>query len=626
MRYGPYETVERPLGQGGMGVVYKARHTVLGTTACVKLLLPEYTRNPQVVERFINEARAAAKLDHEHIVGVLDCNQTADGSWYIVLEYLEGVPLSKWLRGGADHGVAPRINSANGTGTTDLVQAARILVQVASALHAAHQVGIVHRDVKPDNVFLVARRSAGRDNDLHAVLLDFGIAKLRSEGAELTGTGAVLGTPAYMAPEQIGSAKIVDRRADIYALGAILYRMVTGWYPWADEQNQVPALSEIYRRQTSEAAPDPRVKNPALTQDLAQVVRWALACDPRDRWPSAPDFARALVEALRRGGTMPADLDLLQTYAPDLWDPTDPLTDRRLAAPPARLENDKLWRPPASAVSNGVPDREIVAGPDESTRALRPPPPEPSETTLGLAAAQSEPAPFITTPFPRPRSSARRMLLGALVGASAAGLIVAAVALVSGGGGKRRPAATASTAQQQDKDGGSGMVTSSGAPSADQGLAPTGLGAGSGPNEELGPGQTVAQAIAPSVDATPTAPQPPVTTMSVAILTEPAGAAVFVDDELIGTSPTKASLVPGRSVRIRAELPGRIPTEVVHVVAERPGTVHLALPIATTAGDSTPRGSGARSQSGSHPGDRSHQPAGGSGSGAKPFDPEHLGE
>lgn len=217
-KYGSY-VIGEVIGEGGMGVVYKAQHAVLKKPACVKRLLSQFTRSPEIVTRFVNEAVAASGLEHPNIVQVYDCAQSADGDWFIALEFLKGVPLSKWIRGETAHGVAVR-KEYQGYPIAP-AQICRILVQAASALHKAHTyvgenvAGIIHRDVKPDNIFLVRGGEGPDANDLHVKLLDFGIAKLRDpEGEGMTRMGAIIGTPSYMAPEQLVNSKLVDPRAD----------------------------------------------------------------------------------------------------------------------------------------------------------------------------------------------------------------------------------------------------------------------------------------------------------------------------------------------------------------------------------------------------------------------------
>ncbi|HEY0839859.1 MAG TPA: serine/threonine-protein kinase, partial [Vulgatibacter sp.] len=212
---GSYRLVQM-LGEGGMGRVFLAEHVKLGRRVALKMLRPEFAANAEAVRRFFAEARAVNQVAHPNIVAVTDFFE-ADGAGqapYLIMEYLEGESLRALL----DREPVP-----------DLLRTVSIALQVADALAAVHAAGIVHRDLKPDNVFLVSGRQ-----DL-VKILDFGIAKLRSPGDGRsmlhTAHGAVLGTPEYMSPEQAEATLRVDHRADVYALGVMLYEMVSGRKP-----------------------------------------------------------------------------------------------------------------------------------------------------------------------------------------------------------------------------------------------------------------------------------------------------------------------------------------------------------------------------------------------------------
>lgn len=569
MKYGSYLLAEE-IGRGGMGVVYKAQHAVLKKAAVVKLLLSEFTRHPEIVTRFVNEAVAASGLEHPNIVKVLDCEQGADGVWYIALEFLRGVPLSKWIRGESAHGVAAR-KEHQGYPIAP-AQVCRILVQAASALHKAHThqgdgiAGIIHRDVKPDNIFLVCG-DIPEPNDLLVKLLDFGIAKLRDPGGEgMTRMGAIIGTPSYMAPEQLVNSKLVDPRADLYALGIVLYEMLTGgWTPWYTPDGTHPEPSDIYHRQVTEPPPDPRAVNPNVSADLARFVARSLACDPRQRPGSALEWARTLAELIHADGVHPGGREILRRFAPDLYDHNDSMFGHRLSSEPVTRPDQPAWQPPVSAVS-------------AATASLRPPPPPSApSTTLGDSAAQSVP---LQLP-PRKSRAGLYAALGAVV--AVAGIVIGAVSL--SGGGTAKPLSKNSAAMPESAD------------------------------------------VSPTV------------TTSVAVLTAPVGAAVFVDDELVGTSPTKVQLAPGRSVKVRAELAGHESAETTHVVGEHAETVRLTLAppidaaVPIDAGvDAAPATS--RTGSGRRPGGSRRTPAadgasaaGSSGAGsatANPFDPEGI--
>jgi len=259
--------VVRVIGEGGMGRVYEARHTRLHNKRfAIKMLLDEYARQTDVVARFQREAESASGIAHPNIVGVYDVHRTEDGRPYIVGEYLDGEELGAML---------DRVEKLE-TGF-----AVRIVRQVCSALEAAHNAGVVHRDMKPENVFLVGPPAAPL-----AKILDFGISKQASNGT-LTQTGMVMGTPSYMAPEQARGAK-VDHRVDIYAAGAILYRALTGEKPFDGE----PA--EILTAVLTEEPPRPRQLDPSISEALELVIQRAMAKEPGDRYQHMAELEAAL--------------------------------------------------------------------------------------------------------------------------------------------------------------------------------------------------------------------------------------------------------------------------------------------------------------------------------------------
>ena len=204
------------LGEGGMGVVYLAQHPVFGRKVAIKLLHAVLARDPDIVARFFNEARAIHMVAHENIVEILDFGQTADGQPYFIMEFLQGESLTEAI--------------ARGPMATEQVEA--IGVQMCKALGAAHAKGIVHRDLKPHNVQLVIKA----DGALQVKILDFGVAKILStpDGASSvkTRTGSLMGTPLYMSPEQCKGAGVLDHRTDIYSLGVILFEMLSGRPPF----------------------------------------------------------------------------------------------------------------------------------------------------------------------------------------------------------------------------------------------------------------------------------------------------------------------------------------------------------------------------------------------------------
>lgn len=216
-RLGTYR-IERVLGDGGMGFVYEATHEVLNRRSAIKMLRPELVKIPQIVTRFLNEAKAVNLIDHQNIVNVYDYGDGVEGNVYFVMEFLEGETLDDLMYKRRPMSMPLLLH---------------VFGQIAKALAAAHAKQIVHRDLKPGNVFVVARE----DNPFFIKLLDFGIAQLRGAGAVqgLTIAGVVMGTPQYMSPEQISGGE-VDARSDVWALGVMLYRAATGQAPFKGEE------------------------------------------------------------------------------------------------------------------------------------------------------------------------------------------------------------------------------------------------------------------------------------------------------------------------------------------------------------------------------------------------------
>jgi predicted Ser/Thr protein kinase len=265
------------LTSGGMGTVFRAEHVLLGRPAAVKLLRRDLSTSPSLVQRFVNEARAVTACKHPGIVEVYDFGYTEDGHAFIAMEFLDGESLGRRL-------ARRRLTE---------VEATAIAHGVASALRAAHRVGVIHRDLKPDNVFLVPDPDGGVDR---TKVLDFGIAKLSDAASDSrhTQTGALIGTPLYMAPEQARAAAAIDHRADLYSLGCILYHMLTGRPPFvAEGAGEIIALQMF-----GEVVPPSRLA--PVTPEMERLVLRLLDKDPAQRFASAGDLASALTHLDRR--------------------------------------------------------------------------------------------------------------------------------------------------------------------------------------------------------------------------------------------------------------------------------------------------------------------------------------
>ena len=263
------------LGSGGMGVVYRAEHAVTGQRAVIKKLWPRFNDETSVA-RFFQEARIAASIDDPGIVKVFDFGALPDGSHYLAMELLTGETLAARL---AREGRLP------------VVQAVALLRQAARIVGRAHAQGVVHRDLKPDNLFLVPDPEV--PGGVRVKVLDFGIAKLAEQGVDLTGTGATMGTPPYMSPEQWRNAGRVDARTDVYALGCILFEMVTGQLPFPG-----PGQTEFSDQHRFQAPPAPSAIQPGLPAFLDSAVERALAKSQDDRPASTAELAAMLGEPL----------------------------------------------------------------------------------------------------------------------------------------------------------------------------------------------------------------------------------------------------------------------------------------------------------------------------------------
>ena len=283
------------IGQGGMGTVYLAMHPGIGRQVAIKVLRPELGADQQLLTRFLNEARAANAIRHPNIIEILDSGTTGAGVSYLVMELLEGEPL---------------VNRMQRLGWLQPPDALEIARQIASALGAAHAKKIVHRDLKPDNLFLIPSPEPTNPTRERVKVLDFGIAKLQptTRGDSLrTRTGMLMGTPIYMSPEQCLGTRDVDHRTDIYALGVILFEMLTGRPPFVSE-----GFGDLVNMHINKPPPVPSSLRPGLLPVLDALVLKMLAKRPEDRFGSMGELEpqlialRGRVTTLRDAGGMAA--------------------------------------------------------------------------------------------------------------------------------------------------------------------------------------------------------------------------------------------------------------------------------------------------------------------------------
>ncbi len=269
---GQYKIV-RKIGEGGMGAVYLAEHTLIGRRAAIKVLLPQLSMQKEIVERFFNEARATTAIADPGIVQVFDFGLHTDGSAYIVMEFLEGEPLDARMKR---------------AGRLTPYEALRITRQACDSLQSAHNRGIIHRDLKPENIFLVKDKEA--QGGERPKILDFGIAKLGGSEASQsrTRTGAMMGTPVYMSPEQCRGAGSVDHRSDIYAMGCVLFHILTGRPPFEAE-----GIGEVIAAHLREPPRPPSVVVSGLPDGVDDLVVTCLQKDPGARYQSMGDLSRA---------------------------------------------------------------------------------------------------------------------------------------------------------------------------------------------------------------------------------------------------------------------------------------------------------------------------------------------
>jgi serine/threonine-protein kinase len=307
--------IEKVLGVGGMGIVVAARHIQLDTKVAIKFLAQSALGNIEAVARFAREARAAVKITGEHVARVLDVGTLENGAPYMVMEFLEGSDLAAWL---AERGALP------------IDQAVEFVLQACVAVAEAHSLGIVHRDLKPANLFCIRRA----DGKLSAKVLDFGISKINDPSGpdsrmSVTRTTSVMGSPLYMSPEQMQAAKSVDARADIWALGIILYELLTATVPFEGE-----TITDVAIKVATDPTPPVRTRRPDVPPGLDAAILRCLEKRREQRFASVADLALALREFApsRAVPLVERICDILQVAPPSY-----------AAPPPSQMPSQPQW-------------------------------------------------------------------------------------------------------------------------------------------------------------------------------------------------------------------------------------------------------------------------------------------
>ncbi|MCL2723195.1 MAG: protein kinase [Polyangiaceae bacterium] len=276
--------IERVLGKGSMGMVYRAQHEILRKPVAIKMVLPQLADIPAIASRFVNEARAAARIRSEHVAQVLDVGRLENGIPFMVLELLEGQDLSDFVEGFKEH--------------LPIASVVDIVLEALEALALAHSLGIVHRDLKPSNIFLAHRP----DGSCVVKVLDFGISKATTlsnpfDDTAVTLTNVSLGTPAYMSPEQIRNAKHVDARADIWSIGVILYTLLTKTDPFVGD-----SVGAVFASILEDTPKRLRAIRPEVPEVLDNVVIKCLERDRRRRYANVAELAKALAPMASTAG------------------------------------------------------------------------------------------------------------------------------------------------------------------------------------------------------------------------------------------------------------------------------------------------------------------------------------
>jgi serine/threonine-protein kinase len=379
---GAYRVVQ-PLGQGGMGTVYLGEHALLGRRAAIKVLLPALSANEELVARFFNEARAVTLISDPGIVQIFDFGHHTDGSAFIVMELLEGEPMDARLRRAGRFG---------------MIECLRLARLICTSLEAAHAKRIIHRDLKPENIFIVPDPAVPGGE--RAKILDFGIAKLSEDepGRLQTRTDAVMGTPMFMSPEQCRGGGAIDHRSDVYAMGCVMFTMLTCRPPFDGM-----GAGELIAAHLREPPPLLSSRIPDVPGVIEEILQCCLRKSPDERFRSMAELARALGSVEQAlVGTAAANA----SAASGSWPPIQP----GLAMPtPAQLR---------------IPTPGAMAAPMPTPGAMAAPMPRPT-TTNHSHGQVSSPTPVPAAGRPR-RGSARWIAASVVVGALVAIVVIAA--------------------------------------------------------------------------------------------------------------------------------------------------------------------------------------------------------
>ena len=505
------------IGTGGMGAVYLAEHPLIGKRVALKVIHRELASNREVVQRFFQEAKAVNKIGNEHIVEIHDFGVTPEGDHFYIMEYLEGRNLAAALH---QDRVLP------------VMRALHVGAQIASALAAAHAAGIIHRDLKPDNVMLTMRLG---DPDF-VKLLDFGLAKMFIGGgpsAVKTAAGVLLGTPQYMSPEACESRPSIDHRTDIYALGILLFQMMTGVLPFEGE-----TMGEVLVKQVTNLPPPPRGYNPNIPPSVEQIVLRCLAKQPDGRFPTMIALREALLDPDRylmasppmaparslAPGESKVDAKTVMAYA----------LAQQSAQAPTRIGmgNELPLAAPGATMQMPAQQKTILGGAPPAPAGFAPP-----RKTVALGPDLSVPAPGlsthtmqIATPFGYSARPPRKvwpivLVVAVVLGLGGGAFAVARFGKKSSAASADEPAGSAQVAVMK-----SGSAASPPAPAIVKPVAPP------PPQPPRPPPAGSAMSVTPL-------PPPAPALASVEIDSTPAGAEIFGPDEhSLGKTPAKLQL------------------------------------------------------------------------------------